>query len=108
MGVSVVTLHQGTGGIVNGSLINPWINYPFLNDTVPLLTNYTEQANALGMAVKMYYTIRELSARAVEMFAFKVLKFIVIKYYASSCMLTHYDVYLRPVDLKKGIHWIAL
>ena len=70
MGVTVVTIHQGTPGIVNGSLINPYINYPFLPDTVPLLTNYTEQANALGVAVKYYYTVRELSARAPEMPAF--------------------------------------
>ena len=26
LGVNVVTLHQGTPGVVNGSLINPWIN----------------------------------------------------------------------------------
>ena len=73
-GVTVVTIHQGCPGIVNGSLINPWINYPFLNDTVPLLTNFTEQSNALGMGVKFYYTIRELSARAPEMFAFKAMQ----------------------------------
>ena len=71
MGVTAVTLHQGTPGIVNGSLINPWINYPFLNDTVPLLTNYSQQANALGLLTRFYYTVRELSARAVETFAFK-------------------------------------
>ena len=70
LGVSAVTLHQGTPGIINGSMINAWINYPFLNDTVPLLQNYTEQANALGMLVRFYYTIRELSTRAVETFAF--------------------------------------
>ena len=69
-GVRVITLHQGTPGIVNGSLINPWINYPFLDDTVPLLENYTEQANALGLLVRYYYTVRELSSRAVEIFAF--------------------------------------
>ena len=68
-GVSVATLHQGCPGIVNGSLINPWISYPFLNDTVPLLTNYSEQANALGISVKFYYTVRELSGRAPETFA---------------------------------------
>lgn len=73
-GVTVVTIHQGTGGIINGSLINPWINYPFLNDTVPLLYNYSLQSNALGMGVKFYYTIRELSARAPEMFAFAALQ----------------------------------
>ena len=73
-GVSVVTLHQGTPGIVNGSLINPYINYPFLNDTVPLLTNFTAQANALGMATKFYYTVRELSSRAPEMFAWHAMQ----------------------------------
>ena len=93
-GATVVTLHQGCPGIVNGSLINPYISYPFLNDTVPLLTNYTAQSNDLGMTTKFYYTsedctfvdilscgdclcetcscgaVRELSAHAVETFAF--------------------------------------
>jgi hypothetical protein len=80
-GVTVVTLHQGTGGVINGSLINPWINYPFLGadapangTTVPFLTNFTAQSNALGMATKFYYTVRELSSRAPEMFAFKALQ----------------------------------
>ena len=27
-GATVVTLHQGTSGIINGSLVNPYINYP--------------------------------------------------------------------------------
>ena len=73
-GVTAVTLHQGTPGIINGSLVNPWINYPFLNDTVPLLTNYSQQANALGLLVRFYYTVRELSSRAWEIFAFKALQ----------------------------------
>ena len=68
MNVTVITLHQGTPGIVNGSMVNPYINYPFCLDTVPLLTNYTQQANALGMAVKFYYTIRELSTHAAELY----------------------------------------
>ena len=37
---------------------------------MPLLTNYTAQANALGMAAKFYYTVREVSTRAPETFAF--------------------------------------
>lgn len=94
MGATVVTLHQGIGGFVNGSLVrgesgdfllhfqhtfppalqvNPYINYPFTDDVVPLLTNYTAQSNALGMATKYYYTIRELSNHAVELFAFRSL-----------------------------------
>lgn len=48
-------------------------NYPFTSDVVPLLTNYTSQANALGMAAKYYYTVRELSHHAVELFAFRAL-----------------------------------
>ena len=69
MGATVTTLHQGIPGIINGSLVNPYINYPFLDETVELIKNYTEQANALGMAVKYYYTIRELSSHAAEIFA---------------------------------------
>lgn len=69
-GVTVVTLHQGTGGVVDGELINPYINYPFLNDTVPMLTDFTAQSNKLGMMTKFYYTIRELSSHAPEIFAF--------------------------------------
>ena len=49
--------------IVSANIVIYW----FDND-------HGRQANALGMAVKMYYTIRELSARAPEMFAFKAMQ----------------------------------
>jgi hypothetical protein len=68
-GVKVVTLHQGIPGIINGSMMNPYINYPFLPSTVELLHNYTSQSAALGMATKFYYTVRELSNHAAELFA---------------------------------------
>ena len=38
---------------------------------VPLLSNYSQQANDLGLLVRYYYTVRELSSRAWEIFAFK-------------------------------------
>ena len=57
-GVSVVTLHQGTPGIINGSLVNPYISYPFLPSTVELLANYTSIANSLGMATKVRVRLR--------------------------------------------------
>ena len=38
---------------------------------VPLLANYSQQANDLGLLVRYYYTVRELSSRAWEIFAFK-------------------------------------
>jgi hypothetical protein len=68
-GVKVVTLHQGIPGIINGSMMNPYINYPFLPSTVELLHNYTSQSAALGMATRFYYTVRELSNHAAELFA---------------------------------------
>ena len=42
-------------------------------DTVALMENYTKQAHALGLIVKFYYTIRELSNHAAELFALKAL-----------------------------------
>ena len=74
MNATVVTLHQGIPGLVNGSMVNPYINYPFVPDTVALLENYTEQAHALGMGVKFYYTIRELSNHAAEIHALRSLQ----------------------------------
>jgi hypothetical protein len=70
---SIVTLHQGVPGVINGSLVNPYINYPFPPEVVPFLTNYTEQSNELGMVAKFYYTLRELSSHAAETFAFRAL-----------------------------------
>jgi len=55
-------------GVINGSLVNPYINYPFQPDTIEMMANYTEQSNAMDMAVKFYYTIRELSNHAAELF----------------------------------------
>lgn len=51
-----------------------YINYPFIPQTVELMDNYTSIANDLGMAVKFYYTIRELSNHAVELFALRSLQ----------------------------------
>ena len=59
MNASVVTLHQGIPGEVNGTLVNPYINYPFVPTTVGLIENYTAQARALRMRVQFYYTVRE-------------------------------------------------
>jgi hypothetical protein len=73
MNVSVVTLHQGIPGVINGTLVNPYINYPFVPPIVDLIENYTRQARALGMRTKFYYTIRELSSHAAELFALKAI-----------------------------------
>ena len=72
-GATVVTLHQGIPGVVNNSLVNPYINYPFVPDTVNFMENYTRISHDLDMRVKFYYTIRELSNHAVELYALRSL-----------------------------------
>jgi hypothetical protein len=51
--------------------INPWINYPFL--TAGAMKQYVDDAHARGLKVKIYYTVRELSNRAPEIFALRSL-----------------------------------
>ena len=64
LGANVVNVHHATP-------VNPFINYPFLR--VPRLKAYVDSAHTLGMRVKIYYTVRELSNSAPEMFALKSL-----------------------------------
>ena len=46
--------------------LNPYINYPFFRTEA--LRAYVEDAHALGCRVKLYYTVRELTTRAPELF----------------------------------------
>lgn len=52
-------------------LPNLYINYPFLN--MDLLVPYMESAHDLGIKVKLYYTMRELTTRLPELWAFRSL-----------------------------------
>ncbi len=61
-GANVVNIHQGNA-------LNPYINYPFL--TADKLRDYTTRAHAAGLRVKYYYTVRELTNWAPELFAMK-------------------------------------
>jgi hypothetical protein len=63
-GATVINVHQGNE-------LNPYINYPFL--TVDKLSAYVNEAHSLGMKVKIYYTVRELSNHVVEMWALRSL-----------------------------------
>jgi len=60
LGANVVNVHHATP-------INPYINYPFL--TPDTMKAYVDAAHARGMKVKIYYTLRELTNRAPELFA---------------------------------------
>ncbi len=56
-GASVVNIHHATP-------INPWINYPFIE--WKRMRGYIESAHRLGLKVKIYNTVRELSDHAYE------------------------------------------
>ncbi|MDZ7739767.1 MAG: DUF6067 family protein [Bacteroidales bacterium] len=63
-GANVVNVHHATE-------INPWINYPFLEQKK--MKDYIDKAHARDMKVKIYNTIRELSNRSPELFALRSL-----------------------------------
>lgn len=63
-GATVVNIHHATP-------INSWINYPFI--AWPKMKGYIDSAHALGLKVKIYNTIRELSNHAYETFALRSL-----------------------------------
>ncbi|MBN1271666.1 MAG: hypothetical protein JXB26_05290 [Candidatus Aminicenantes bacterium] len=51
--------------------VNPYINYPFIHTRQ--MKAYLDEAHRHGLKVKIYYTIRELSNRAAELFALRSL-----------------------------------
>lgn len=63
-GANTINVHHATA-------INPYINYPFLRPAE--MKAYIDEAHARGMKVKIYYTVRELSNHAVELFALRSL-----------------------------------
>jgi hypothetical protein len=63
-GATVINLHQGND-------LNPYINYPFRNAAA--LSDYIRKAEAHAIRVKLYYTVRELSAFAEEIWILRSL-----------------------------------
>lgn len=63
-GATVINVHHATP-------VNPWINYPFL--TPDTMRAYVAAAHRRGMRVKLYYTVRELTTRAPELWALRSL-----------------------------------
>ena len=60
-----------TINIHHANEINPYINYPFLRPIE--MKQYVDRAHAQGLKVKIYYTVRELTNRAPEIFALRSL-----------------------------------
>ncbi|GAB3346962.1 DUF6067 family protein [Arachidicoccus ginsenosidivorans] len=63
-GANIMNIHQGNS-------LNPYINYPFL--TVPALKKYIAENRRNGIRTKLYYTVRELSNHAAEIWALRSL-----------------------------------
>ncbi|HXB95869.1 MAG TPA: glycoside hydrolase domain-containing protein, partial [Puia sp.] len=63
-GATVINIHHATP-------INPWINYPFIEWR--RMKGYIDTAHSLGLKVKIYNTVRELSDHAYELFAMRSL-----------------------------------
>ena len=64
MGANTVNVHHATA-------INPFINYPFLRPGA--MKAYVDSAHAMGIRVKIYYTVRELTNHAPEIPALRSL-----------------------------------
>ena len=63
-GANTLNIHHATD-------INPYINYPFLRPAE--MKTYIDDAHRRGMRVKIYYTVRELTDHAPEIFALESL-----------------------------------
>jgi hypothetical protein len=63
-GATIANIHHATP-------INPWINYPFIAHRE--MKAYVDEAHRLGLKVKIYDTVREVSNRAWEIFPLRSL-----------------------------------
>jgi hypothetical protein len=63
-GANIIEIHHNR-------LCNPYINYPFNDDSLPRLKEFVKKAHGDGMRVNLYYTTRELTQNLPEFFALK-------------------------------------
>ncbi len=63
----VIANGGNTVNIHHANEINPFINYPFLRPAE--MKAYVDEAHAKGLKVKIYYTVRELTNHAPELYA---------------------------------------
>jgi hypothetical protein len=63
-GVSIIEIHHN-------QLCNPYINYPYNEDSFPHLLDLVHKAHDAGLRANLYYTTRELTQNLPEFFALK-------------------------------------
>lgn len=79
---------------------NPYINYPYNDDSIGKLQQLTQKAHTDGMRVNVYYTTRELTQNLPEFFALKSM--------GHEIILPRKDGVPWPVTNSKGPHpWLT-
>ncbi len=68
---SVQKRGANTINVHHANRINPWINYPFIETDG--MRAYIDSSHARGLRTKIYYTVRELTDHAPEIFALRSL-----------------------------------
>ena len=68
---SVAKRGANTMNIHHANRVNPWINYPFIETAQ--MRAFIDSAHARNMRAKIYYTVRELTDHAPEIFALRSL-----------------------------------
>jgi hypothetical protein len=91
-GANIVEIHHNR-------LCNPYINYPFNDDSFGHLQDFVKKAHADGMRVNLYYTTRELTQNLPEFFALKSM--------AGEIILQRKEGVAWPVTNRDGPHpWL--
>jgi hypothetical protein len=93
VGATVVNLHQG------GSL-NPYINYPFHFSAA--MRAETAAAHAAGLKYKLYYTVRELSHMAAELWAFRSLNGEIYREHGAAVIADQFEEREHRTDVSGG------
>ncbi len=68
---SIVKRGANTVNVHHANRVNPWINYPFIETAG--MRAYIDSTHARGLKTKIYYTVRELTNHAPEIFALRSL-----------------------------------
>ena len=85
-GATVVNMHQGNP-------VNPWINYPYLTQTI--MQENAAAAHKNGLKFSVYNTMRELSNRAKELWAMRSINETYV-----------YDASKEGQDVGRGADWL--
>lgn len=68
---SIARRGANTVNVHHANAVNPWINYPFLEPAK--MKAYIDSAHARQMKVKIYYTVREITNHAPELWTLRSL-----------------------------------